>query len=215
MTDTRTAHGSPRGLQADTGRPEGRPVTDTRAADGSPRGLSDDIGEVRRVLGGENVAKPDRNSRHPTAMEMNVDPNDRPCELAPLEAFRDTLAPPGAWKTMKPWLTDDDLGPNSYTVQAVFASGCSGYREPPTAPELYRAMRRTPSRRDVRVLRAWIIEADEIEWIQAWSEQAYSWRMLARAIKLSKYPCWSRIRSLHLTVKRPDLVPNGAWPVWR
>ncbi len=146
---------------------------------------------------------------------MNIDPNDRPCELAPIEAFRDTLAPPGAWKTMKPWLTEDDLGPNSYTVQAVFAAGCSGYREPPTAPELYRAMRRTPSRRDVRVLRAWIVEADEIEWIQAWSEQAYSWRMLARAIKLSKYPCWSRIRSLHLTVQRPDLVPNGAWPVWR
>ena len=67
--------------------------------------------------------------------------------------------------------------------------------------------------RDRTVLTAWVMEATERDWLLAWTEQAYSWRMLARAISISGYPCWERIRHLNMFAREPTLVPRDALPL--
>ena len=152
---------------------------------------------------------------HTLASPYAPDPNRRPCELAPIEAFSDDVAPDGR----AAWLyggDEPDLGRNSSTVRFVFASRCCGYRNPPTAGELYDAMRRTrPTERDKTVLTAWMTETTDRDWLFAWYEQAYSWRMLAGAVKLTGWPCWERIRRLNTFAARQDLVPAGSLPVDR
>ena len=68
--------------------------------------------------------------------------------------------------------------------------------------------------RDRIVLTAWVMEATERDWLLAWTEQAYSWRMLARAIAISGYPCWERIRNLNMFAREPALVAREALPVY-
>ena len=70
-----------------------------------------------------------------------------------------------------------------------------------------------PSEREREVLTTWVMEASERDWLLAWTEQAYSWRMLARAVEISGFPCWSRIRNLNMFAKVPALVPEDALPV--
>ena len=142
-----------------------------------------------------------------------ADPNWRPCEVAPLEAFDDELAQDGLAAQVQPDYLPE-TGRGSSTVRAVFASRCCGYVNPPTAEELYDAMRRDdPNERDRQVLAAWVIEATERDWLLAWTEQAYSWRMLARAVAISEFPCWERIRNLNMVAKKPELVPREWLPV--
>ena len=141
--------------------------------------------------------------------------DDRPCKLAPLEAFSDDIAPDG----YAVWLQPDYIprtGCKSTTVEAVFGSRCCGYKTPPTGRELYEAMRRMrPTTRDKTVLRAWLMEASERDWFLAWSEQVYSWRMLANAIKQTKCARWDQIRRLNRLAKRPELVDRDAFPAER
>ena len=66
---------------------------------------------------------------------------------------------------------------------------------------------------DLKVMRAWVVEATEREWFLAWTEQAYSWRWLARAVDLTGWPCWGRIQRLNTFAKRMDLVPREWLPV--
>ena len=142
-----------------------------------------------------------------------LDPNHAPCRLAPLDAFSNELAGDGLAATVQP-RHRPERGRESTTVAIVFASRCCGYVEPPTGPELYDAMRReTPTRRDREVFFAWIVEATEEQWFLAWTEQAYSWRMLARAIDITSYPCWKRIRKLNMFAEKPKLLPVDSLPV--
>ena len=139
-------------------------------------------------------------------------PNRRPCRLAPLEAFSNELAERGLAEQVQPG-HDRRTGPESSTVTAVFQSRCCGYRQPPTATELHTAMRRRePTERDRTVLAAWVVEATERDWLLAWTEQAYSWRMLARAVHLTEAACWERIRNLNMRATKPALVPDDALP---
>ena len=144
--------------------------------------------------------------------EESRDPNRKPCRLAPLHAFSDSVAADG----LAVWVQPDhhpQTGRRSTTVRGVFASRCCGYADPPTAEDLYDAMRRpNPTARDRAVLTAWIVEATERDWLLAWTEQSYSWRMLARAIVVSGWPCWERIRRLNTFVREPALVPPDALP---
>lgn len=141
------------------------------------------------------------------------DPNWFPCEVAPLEAFSDELAEDGLGAWAQPEFVVE-TGRESSTVNLVFMSRCCGYQDPPTAGELYEAMRRDkPTERDLQILRAWIVEATERQWLLAWTEQAYSWRMLARAVKLSSEPCWTRIRNLNTFTIKPELVPREWRPI--
>ena len=47
----------------------------------------------------------------------------------------------------------------------------------------------------------------------AWVEQAYSWRMLARAVKTTRYRGYDRIRMLNSYTERPELVPANGFPI--
>ena len=143
---------------------------------------------------------------------MERHPNNAPCSLGPPEAFSNELAPDGLAAEVQPHHAPR-TGRHSSTVTGVFASRCCGYRDPPTAAELHDAMRRsTPTERDRTVLTAWVVEASEREWLLAWTEQAYSWRMLIKAVETSKWPCWSRIRNLNMLAARPELIPKGSFP---
>lgn len=141
------------------------------------------------------------------------DLNYRPCRVAPLEAFSDELAPTG----LAEWVQPDHLrrtGRESSTLHRVFLSNCSGYRTPPQGAELYEAMRRAvPTNRDRDVMRAWVVEATERDWFLAWTERAYSWRMLARAVTLTGWPCWDRIRRLNTFARDMSLVPRDSLPI--
>ena len=141
------------------------------------------------------------------------DPNHTPCRVAPLEAFSDDLAPDGLAGWVQPFHLPA-IGRESSTMRAVFLSNCAGYKRPPQDGELYDAMRRpVPTARDLEVMRAWVVEATERQWFLAWTEQAYSWRMLARAVELTRWPCWGRIRRLNTFATRMDLVPRDSLPV--
>ena len=141
------------------------------------------------------------------------DPNHRPCRVAPLEAFSDELAPDGLAEWVQPHHTRT-TGRESSTTRIVLLSNCAGYKDPPTADELYDAMRRTtPTKRDLEVMRAWVVEATEREWFLAWTEQAYTWRMLARAVALTGWPQWGRIRRLNTFAKNMSVVPRDSLPV--
>ena len=72
--------------------------------------------------------------------------------------------------------------------------------------------RREPTERDRTVLAAWVVEATERDWLLAWTEQAYSWRMLARAVQITEAACWERIRNLNMRATKPALVPDDALP---
>ena len=144
---------------------------------------------------------------------MERHPNNTPCRLGPPGAFADELAADGLATKVQPGQTPR-LGRDASTVTAVFASRCCGYRQPPTAPELYDAIRRTtPTERDRTVLSAWVVEATECDWLVAWTEQAYSWRMLVRAVGTTGWPCWNRIRNLNMLATRPELIPKGSLPI--
>ncbi len=142
-------------------------------------------------------------------IEWLTDPNNVPCEVGRLEAFSDELAGRHVLRRAMPWLGRDETERNSHTVRSVFQSRCCGDREPPTSEELYDAMRReTWTRRDELVLRTWSIEPSEGEWLRAWMERAYSWRMLARAVKEAGYKIPRRVRWLNSWANRPELIPD-------
>ena len=112
--------------------------------------------EEAGLAGGTTIAGMSRTYRNP---------NHAPCRLAPLEAFSDELAENGLAVQVQPH-HQPECGRESTTVNAVVASRCCGYRQPPTAAELYDAMRRSSTTdRDRTVLTAWVMEATERDWM--------------------------------------------------
>ena len=147
-------------------------------------------------------------------VRQSIDPNHHPCEVGPLEAFSDEPAPEGIAESIDPNI-GTYKGPRSRTVRHVFGMRCSGYRIPPTSEELYAGMRlQEPTKRDNVVLLAWIMEATEREWFRAWTEQAYSWRMLARVLKRTRYPCWGKIRIVNKYAKNMALIDKRWLPIY-
>lgn len=74
--------------------------------------------------------------------------------------------------------------------------------------------REEPTQRDNTVVLAWITEATEREWFRAWTERAYTWRMLARALKRTGYPCWGKIRIVNKYAKDMTLVDKSSLPIY-
>lgn len=149
---------------------------------------------------------------------MNTDVgnlNLRPCSVAPLEAFSDEIADDKAAERFhqRPC---PGKGPDSEGVAFVFDSNCCGWETPPTSAEFYEALRaETPNTRQRTILGTWILEATIGDWLRAWAEQVYSWRMLARAVMVAGPPVYHKIRILNTYAKRQDLVPADALPVDR
>ena len=103
-----------------------------------------------------------------------------------------TLAPPGAFDDREP---DDafrarfhpghdpvQLGPQSRAVRNRLRASCAGWREKPEPEEFYAAIRSAASRRQRRLLACWLQEATREDFLYAWAESVYTWRLLARAI---------------------------------
>ena len=73
-------------------------------------------------------------------------------------------------------------GPNSKTLRFRISSSYSGHGQPPTPEELYQAFHTTdPTPRTGALIRMWMNEASENDFIDAWIEHCYTWRELAAA----------------------------------
>ena len=141
--------------------------------------------------------------------------NMRPCKVGPPKAFSDRVAEISKAEELqgKPATR---VGPDSACVEMMFGSNCCGWIQPPTGPELYDAMRTgRPTSRQRAVLETWIIEGTMADWLFAWMEQAYSWRMLARAIRITRAPAYDKIRLLNTYAEELDLINEEDLPIDR
>lgn len=148
-----------------------------------------------------------------------TDPDRRPCEIGPLEAFSDEIAPEKFRR--EPYRTsalggilDNGIREKSAAVTAVLNSRCCGWVNHPTSREFYEAVRNpNPTDREKALVWTWIDEAPVECWVAAWREGAYSWRMLARAFRLSGNNSYDRMRILNTFTVRPELI-DDAWLPW-
>ena len=112
------------------------------------------------------------------------DPEDRPCDLLPPEAFpapEDIRPDPEVRR--RGGTSDEETGRNSRAVYWRFFSSCAGWPCPPTPGEFYDAIREeSPNRRQRTVLRTWFREATNSQILWGWIEEAYTWPMLVAAI---------------------------------
>lgn len=112
------------------------------------------------------------------------EPEDRPCELLPPDAFPgpDEVRPDPALRRLG-GVPDDETGPNSHAVYGRFFSSCAGWPSPPTPAEFFEAVRTSsPTRRQRSVLRTWFREATNSEILWGWMEESYTWPLLVAAI---------------------------------
>ena len=137
---------------------------------------------------------------------------EKPCRLGPAEAFSDELAPERLYRRLHPADAAPRRGRRSPAVARVFASRCAGYPNPPTASEMYDAMRAgEPDPRQIEVIGAWLINATTNEEWEAWVEHAYSWRILVKAMHRLGLPLYRRIRQVNMYAENHDLVPQDAY----
>ena len=111
------------------------------------------------------------------------------------EAWRDHLVPdpeefaertaigdlaPGAENDTPP----NKRGPNSDALLFHISSAYAGHPEPPSPEEIYRAFHTpTPTRRTRALIRAWMNDALETDFFDAWRDHCYTWRELAAACR--------------------------------
>ena len=106
-----------------------------------------------------------------------------PATLAPPEAFDDREADDAFRARFHPWHDPAQLGPQSRAVRNRLRASCAGWREKPGPEEFYAAIRvPAPSRRQRRLLACWLQEATREDFLYAWAEGVYTWRLLAAAI---------------------------------
>ena len=142
------------------------------------------------------------------------DANDHtPCILAPPEAFSDEPAPRKWLDLLWPDHDPERTGPDSAAVESRLFSSCAGWREPPTAPELYDAIREPePTRRQRNIVNMWAAETTPRELFKAWAEHAYTWRQLVAALHRSEFPFPGRIRLLN---RAADVPEYDGVPTWK
>ena len=106
-----------------------------------------------------------------------------PATLAPPEAFDDRAADDAFRARFHPGHDPSELGPQSRAVRNRLRASCAGWREKPEPEEFYAAIRAAaPSRRQRGLLACWLQEATREDFLYAWAEGVYTWRLLAEAI---------------------------------
>ena len=106
-----------------------------------------------------------------------------PVTLAPPAAFDDREADDAFRRRFHPGHDPTQLGPRSRAVRGRLRASCAGWREKPEPEEFYAAIRApVPSRRQRRLIACWLQEATREDFLYAWAEGVYTWRLLAGAI---------------------------------
>ena len=104
--------------------------------------------------------------------------------MPPLDRFSDEYAPEERLLELYPDAEPTRTGAQSQAVRGIICGGCCGWVEPPTSEEVYEAMRaerKTPRQR--AAARVLTHEADFVDLMKAYTERAFTWRQLARALK--------------------------------
>ena len=143
------------------------------------------------------------------------DPNWEPCTLAPPEAFSDELAGRDLRVRLRPGRDPGLVEEKSDTVEMLFASRCAGEPQPPKAAEFYYAIREPkPDKRQLHVLDSWVMHStlDDLWW--AWSERAYSRRMLVKAMHHVQLPNWKACRYVNAHAMHQEMVAADSLPVF-
>ena len=106
--------------------------------------------------------------------------------VLPPERFTDEPMPEHRKKNLRgEWYEKaKKAGPrNSPIVEGRFAQVCCGWPDPPTAKELYEAVRaENPTARQRAVFTTWLCESPAYELIEGWADGVYTIRQLVRAM---------------------------------
>lgn len=115
---------------------------------------------------------------------MDWEPYDEDEELAPPELFCDRRAPENVRPTHHRWrLAPGVPPPCCFAFDSAIAGNCCGWVEMPTAEELHAAIHaEDPDERQKVIIAMWWREATDDQLLDAWAEQAYTWRELAAAV---------------------------------
>ena len=120
--------------------------------------------------------------RHERESARSLD-NWRHDRLMAADAFDDESATDADLDRLVPNADPAATGPRSRAVASRMASSCAGYRERPTASELYDAIRaERHTTRQRTLLRMWASEPEWHELIAAWAERVYTLRQLVAAL---------------------------------
>ena len=152
--------------------------------------------------------------RHDNETTMERHPNQRPCRLAPPEAFSNELAPKRLREELLPDRDPDRIETDSETVSRVFASRCAGDVQPPNAAELL-PRHATGGTNRTRARGALLVgdARDDRRPLVGMGGRVYNWRMLARAIERAGLPWWEAYRYVNAHAERQEMVPDDAFPV--
>ena len=87
------------------------------------------------------------------------------------------------YRALPPDVDPEQTGPESAAIKSVIAGGCNGWKKPPTSRDVYAAMQaRQPTPREVCCTDVVTREASVGELMQAYREQAFTWRQVARGL---------------------------------
>ena len=124
--------------------------------------------------------------------------NDKwaPATLLPAEAFSDEPAGEAVFRRL--CAPDAPRGRHAWAVHRRIMSSCAGWEKRPTADEFYDAVRASrPTDRQKAIVRTWGAEATQAEFVEAWAQQAYTFRQLVRALHRAGFSRGSRIRTIN------------------
>ena len=124
--------------------------------------------------------------------------NDKwaPATLLPAEAFSDEPASEAVSQRL--CAPETPRGRHAGAVHHRIMSSCAGWAERPTAGEFYDAVRASrPTDRQQAIVRMWGTEATLEDLVEAWAQQAYTFRQLVRALHRADFSCGPRIRTVN------------------
>ena len=104
-------------------------------------------------------------------------------QLLPPERFSDDLADDDAYYDAFDGRRPPQRGRTSRALNIVMVTRCAGWDRRPRGEDLYDAFHaKSPSARQLHMVRTFFCEGDEQLLIQAWAQQAFSHRTLVRAL---------------------------------
>ena len=119
-----------------------------------------------------------------------------PATLLPAEAFSDEPAGEAVFRRLCG--PETPRGRHAWAVHRRIMSSCAGWEKHPTAGEFYDAVRASrPTDRQKVIVRMWGAEATLEDLVEAWAQQAYTFRQLVRALHRADFSYGPRIRTIN------------------